>query len=56
MGLKLRNVDYRITDQLAIGAMGEYAHTWTSLEPNGDIDVDSGRGGVHASGSTMGSI
>jgi fibronectin-binding autotransporter adhesin len=41
-------VDYRITDQLAIGAMGEYAHTWTSLKPSGDIDVDSGRGGVYA--------
>ncbi|MBV8969248.1 MAG: autotransporter domain-containing protein [Verrucomicrobia bacterium] len=41
--------DYRINDQLAIGAMGEYAHTWTSLKPSGDIDVDSGRGGVYAS-------
>jgi outer membrane autotransporter protein len=41
-------VDYRISDQLAIGAMGEYAHTWTSLKPSGDIDVDSGRGGVYA--------
>jgi outer membrane autotransporter protein len=41
-------IDYRINDQLAIGAMGEYAHTWTSLEPSGDIDVDSGRGGVYA--------
>jgi outer membrane autotransporter protein len=41
-------VDYRITDQFAIGAMGEYAHTWTSLKPSGDIDVDSGRGGVYA--------
>ncbi len=41
-------VDYRMTDQLAIGGMGEYAHTWTSLKPSGDIDVDSGRGGVYA--------
>ena len=41
-------VDYRITDHLAIGAMGEYAHTWTSLKPSGDIDVNSGRGGVYA--------
>jgi outer membrane autotransporter protein len=41
-------VDYRITDQLAIGAMGEYAYTWTSLKPSGDIDVNSGRGGVYA--------
>ena len=41
-------VDYRITDQLAIGVMGEYSHTWTSLQPSGNIDVDSGRGGVYA--------
>jgi len=41
-------IDYRISDQLAIGAMGEYSHTWTSLQPSGDIDVDSGRGGVYA--------
>jgi outer membrane autotransporter protein len=41
-------VDYRITDHLGIGAMGEYAHTWTSLKPAGDVDVDSGRGGVYA--------
>src|SRR5208283_162118 len=34
-------VDYRITDQLAIGVMGEYTHTWTSLQPIGNIDVDS---------------
>ena len=39
-------VDYRITDQLAIGVMGEYAHTWTGLTPSGHIDIDSGRGGV----------
>jgi outer membrane autotransporter protein len=41
-------IDYRINNQLAIGAMGEYAHTWTSLKPSGDIDVDSGRGGIYA--------
>src|SRR6202790_3529515 len=41
-------IDYRITDQLAIGVMGEYSHTWTSLNPSGHIDVDSGRGGVYA--------
>jgi Autotransporter beta-domain len=34
--------------------MGEYAHTWTSLEPSGDIDVDSGRGGVYANWFTHG--
>jgi outer membrane autotransporter protein len=41
-------LDYRITDQLAIGVMGEYSHTWTELNPSGHIDVDSGRGGVYA--------
>ena len=41
-------VDYRITDQLAIGVMGDYSHTWTSLNPSGHIDVDSGRGGLYA--------
>ena len=41
-------IDYRITDQLAIGVMGDYSHTWTSLNPSGHIDVDSGRGGVYA--------
>jgi outer membrane autotransporter protein len=41
-------IDYRITDQLAIGIMGDYSHTWTSLNPGGHIDVDSGRGGVYA--------
>jgi outer membrane autotransporter protein len=47
-------VDYRITDQFAIGAMGEYAHTWTSLKPSGEIDVNSGRGGVYATWFTHG--
>jgi fibronectin-binding autotransporter adhesin len=42
-------IDYRLTDQLTVGVMGEYAHTWTNLEPSGHIDVDSGRGGVYAS-------
>jgi outer membrane autotransporter protein len=41
-------VDYRITDQLAIGVMGEYSHTWTALNPSSHIDVDSGRGGLYA--------
>jgi outer membrane autotransporter protein len=40
--------DYRITDQLAIGVMAEYSHTWTSLQPSGNIDVNSGRGGLYA--------
>jgi outer membrane autotransporter protein len=41
-------VDYRITDQLAVGVMGEYSHTWTSLNPSGQMNVDSGRGGLYA--------
>jgi fibronectin-binding autotransporter adhesin len=40
-------VDYRITDYLAIGLFGTYAHTWTSLNP-GSIDVNTGRGGLCA--------
>jgi uncharacterized protein with beta-barrel porin domain len=40
-------IDFRLTDQLAIGVMGDYSHTWTSLRP-GHIDVDSGRGGMYA--------
>jgi uncharacterized protein YhjY with autotransporter beta-barrel domain len=39
-------VDYRITDYLAIGLFGTYAHTWTSLNP-GSIDVNTGRGGLY---------
>jgi outer membrane autotransporter protein len=41
-------VDYRISDELAIGVMGDYSHTWTSLQPSGNIDVNSGRGGLYA--------
>jgi len=40
-------VDYRITDYLAVGAFGTYAHTWTSLNP-GAVDVNTGRGGLYA--------
>jgi subtilase-type serine protease len=47
-------IDYRITDQLAIGVMGEYSHTWTSPRPSGNIDVNSGRGGVYATWSNHG--
>jgi outer membrane autotransporter protein len=28
--------------------MGDYSYTWTNLKPRGDIDVNSGRGGVYA--------
>jgi outer membrane autotransporter protein len=41
-------VDFRIIDHFAVGVMGDYSHTWTSLKP-GHIDVNSGRGGVYAS-------
>jgi outer membrane lipase/esterase len=41
-------IDYRLIDQLAIGVMGEHAHNWTSLNPSGHIEVDSGRGGMYA--------
>jgi outer membrane lipase/esterase len=40
-------VDYRITDCLAVGLFGTYAHTWTSLNP-GDVDINTGRGGLYA--------
>jgi outer membrane autotransporter protein len=41
-------IDYRVTDHLAIGLFGGYAHTWTDLQP-GDIDVNTGRFGLYAS-------
>jgi outer membrane autotransporter protein len=41
-------LDFRITDQLAVGIMGDYSHTWTSVNPAGHMDVNSGRGGVYA--------
>ncbi len=40
-------VDYRITDCLAVGLFGTFAHTWTSLSP-GNVDVNTGRGGLYA--------
>jgi outer membrane lipase/esterase len=40
-------IDYRLTDHLAFGLMGSYAHTWSDLRP-GNIDVDSARGGIYA--------
>jgi fibronectin-binding autotransporter adhesin len=41
-------IDFRITDNLVVGLMGDYSHTWSNLKP-GHLDVDSGRGGVYAS-------
>ena len=40
-------IDYRLTDHLAVGLFGAYAHTWTDFRP-GDGDVDTGRGGLYA--------
>jgi uncharacterized protein with beta-barrel porin domain len=40
-------IDYRLTDHLAFGLTGNYAHTWSDLRP-GSIDVDSARGGIYA--------
>jgi len=44
----LAGVDYRLTDHFAVGLMGGYSHTATSLQPSGDIDLNSGRGGLYA--------
>jgi uncharacterized protein with beta-barrel porin domain len=41
-------IDYRLTEHLAIGLFGGYAHSWTTLQPTGDIDVNTGRGGLYA--------
>src|SRR5262249_31781710 len=41
-------VDYRLTDHFAVGLVGGYAHTATNLQPSGDIDVNTGRGGLYA--------
>jgi fibronectin-binding autotransporter adhesin len=47
-------IDYRLTDELVVGVMAEYSHTWTSLKPSGSNDVNSGRGGVYATWSHHG--
>ncbi len=39
--------DYRLTDHLAIGLFGSYAHSWTDLQP-GTVDVNTGRVGLYA--------
>jgi outer membrane autotransporter protein len=39
-------IDYRLTDHLVFGLVGNYAHTWSDLRP-GSIDVDSARGGLY---------
>jgi outer membrane autotransporter protein len=47
-------LDYRLANELVIGVMGEYAHTWTALQPSGNLDVNSGRGGLYATWSRRG--
>ena len=44
----IAGLDYRLTDHFAVGLMGSYAHTATNLQPTGDIDVNTGRGGLYA--------
>ena len=41
-------VDYRVTDNFAVGVALGYANTTTSLDSQGSVDVNSGRGGVYA--------
>jgi outer membrane autotransporter protein len=41
-------IDLRITDNLVVGLMGDYSHTWSNLKP-GHLEVNSGRGGLYAS-------
>ena len=47
-------LDYRLTKNFALGIAARYAHTWTSLIGNGNIDVDSGGGGLYATFSQGG--
>jgi outer membrane autotransporter protein len=44
----LVGVDYRITDHFAVGLTGGYSHTATQLQPSGNIDINTGRGGLYA--------
>ncbi len=47
-------LDYRLTENLAVGIAAGYAHTWTNLTENGNIDVNSARGGLYAAFSENG--
>ncbi len=47
-------LDYRLTKNFAVGIAARYAHTWTNLIGNGNIDVDSGGGGLYATFSQGG--
>jgi outer membrane autotransporter protein len=47
-------LDYRLTSNLAVGIAVGYAHTWTDLTGNGNVDANSGRGGLYAAFSEDG--
>jgi outer membrane autotransporter protein len=47
-------LDYRLTGNIAVGIAVGYAHTWTNLTENGNIDVNSARGGLYATFSENG--
>src|SRR5271165_7618286 len=38
----IAGVDYRISENFVVGILGGYSHTWTNLQPSGNIDVNSG--------------
>jgi outer membrane autotransporter protein len=47
-------LDCRLTKNFAVGVALGYAHIWTNLAGDGDIDVNSGRGGLYATYSQDG--
>jgi outer membrane autotransporter protein len=47
-------LDYRLTKNFAVGVALGYAHTRTNLAGDGNIDVNSGRGGLYAAYSQDG--
>ena len=47
-------LDYRVSENFAIGVTGGYAHTNASLVDNGHIDVDRGRAGLYGTWFTDG--
>ena len=49
-------LDYRLTKNFAVGVTLGYAHNWTSLTGDGNIDVNTGRGGLYATFSRAGFI
>ena len=47
-------VDYRVTDNFAIGLTGGYTHTHGDLVDDGRLNTDGGRGGIYATYYTSG--